>query len=1265
MFERFSVRKPFTVIVAVILVLVLGVVSFTKMQTDLLPNMNLPYVLVMTTYGGASPEEVETSVTRPVEQALASVSGLETMTSQSNENVSMVALEFDDDTNMDAATLDIRENLDLIESSFPDGVGNATILKLSMDMMPVLITAIDSDQMDSAELSEYVNNTLIPGVESVNGVATVSSSGLMENNINVVINSKKIARLNKRIQNAINGEFDEASEQLDEAEDRVNEAQSRLETEKTSANRQIAKAKKALNDAQLSVIEREIQVTSAKVTLESKITDLEEQQKQMDASIEEMQDQLDQMEEAGLGESEEAEALRTQISGYKDNRKTIQSTIRSLNRQVKEMDSALDQIKSGKSRITTQLQTVDEQSADVNNQMTSAEIQLSNSSNQIEAGKEELESAREEAITSANMTKTITVDTIKSLLQAQNFEMPAGYVTENNVQYLVRVGDEATSQEELEKMVLMDIGVDGISPIRLKDVADVAVVDHSEDSYCKINGNDGIILSVQKQSTYSSAEVSDSISEKLDELRDSQEGLHYTNLMDQGIYIDTIVDSVLDNLIYGAIFAIIILFLFLKDIRPTIVVSLSIPISVIFAIVLMYFTGITLNIISLSGLALGVGMLVDNSIVVMENIYRLRKEGWDPKEAAVEGTRGVAGAITASTLTTVSVFLPIVFTSGLTRQLFTDMALTIGFSLMASLIVAVTVVPMMASGVLSSVSSKENSLVNRFCDFYVRCMDKILGKRILVLLLALVIFAGSIFGIQQRGFSLFPDMESQQMSMTLTMPEGSDQEEIVDMANTVTAKALEVSDVETVGSLQSGDSGITSLTSGSGNRTVTMYLMLKEEREYSNQQIKNMIEEKTADFDCELNISTSNMDMGSIAGTGISMTVKGNDLDNLREIADEIAQIMEQTDGTADVSNGQEETTDEIHIVVNKRKAIQYGLTVSQIYQAVSAELSGSSTATSITQNDISYDVTVEKQSDYAVSRSKLKNLRITGTVGSEERTVALSKIASIKNTDSLSSISRENQTRYITVSANVEDGYNPTKLSAAIEDEVAKLDLPKGYSVETGGEAESVYEMAEQIALMLVLAIVFMYLIMVAQFQSLLSPFIILFTIPLAFTGGLIGLLICGMDLSVIAMIGFVMLSGIIVNNGIVLVDTINQLRDDGYDKTEAIIAAGSMRIRPIFMTALTTILGLSTMAAGVGSGSEMSQPMAVVTIGGLLYGTLLTLVVIPCIYSLFMREKREGRGGRRAGMFQKMKRNLPKVPKLPDLKLPKFPKKKNDKFE
>lgn len=1255
MIEKFSVRKPFTVIVAVILVLILGVVSFTKMQTDLLPNMNLPYVLVMTTYGGASPEEVESSVTKPIEQSMASVSGLDTMTSQSKENVSIVMMEFEDDTNMDSVTLDIRESLDLIEDYFPEEVGNPTIMKISMDMMPVLVTAIDSDEMDGQELSDYVEGTLSPAVESVNGVASVSTAGLLNENINVVINEKKIDKLNSKIKKAIDGEFKDASDQIQDAKDKLEDAQSKLDSQRTSANKQLAKAKSALSDAQMSLTEKEIQVTSAQVTLKTKIQEAQAQQKQLEATVKTMksqlkklqdtQKQLEKAEAAGMLSDEQkaqitelktqAKALQTQISGYESNIKTLKSTIKKLQSQDSQMTSALKQIKSGQKKVVANVETLDEQSANAQSSLTNAQITITNNKSKIEDSQKDLDTAKETAIEAANVSKTITVDTVKSLLQAQNFEMPAGYVTEDNVKYLVRVGDEATSQKELEKMVLMDIGVDGINPIRLRDVADVAVVNDDDASYCKVNGNEGIILSIQKQSTYSSAEVSDSITKKLDQLKASKKGLHYTNLMDQGVYINMIVDSVLQNLIYGAIFAIIVLFLFLKDLRPTLVVSLSIPISVVFALVLMYFTGITLNIISLSGLALGVGMLVDNSIVVIENIYRLRKDGMDVKEAAVEGAHGVAGAITASTLTTVSVFLPIVFTTGLTRQMFTDMALTIGFSLLASLIVAVTVVPMMSSGLLSKVSSKENKLINRIRDFYLNIMDKILGKRILVLLLVLALFAGSIYGIAQKGFSLFPNMESTQMSMTLTMPKGSSQEELEDMANTVVVKALEISDIETVGSMQSNGNSVMSLGGSSNDLSVTMYVMLKEDKKLTNKQIKKKLEDKTKDFDCELKVNTSTMDMGSMSGSGVAASVKGTDMNKIRDIADQVADIMENTKGTVDVSDGQEETTEEMHVVVDKEKAIKNGLTVAQVYQAVSAELAEGTKATSVTQNDTSYDVVLEKNSKYASSRAKLKNLKLTGKVGNNEKEVTLQQIAKIKSTDSLSSISRENQTRYITVSANVKDGYNATKLNSQIEKKIKKIDLPKGYSIETGGEAESIYEMMEQLVLMLVLAIAFMYLIMVAQFQSLLSPFIILFTIPLAFTGGLFGLLICGMDLSVIAMIGFVMLAGIIVNNGIVLVDTINQLREQGYGLQEAIITAGSMRIRPIFMTALTTILGLSTMAIGLGTGSEMTQPMAIVTIGGLIYGTLLTLIVIPCIYSLFMREKgerriRKGRKGR-----------------------------------
>ncbi len=1240
MIEKFSVRKPFTVIVAVILILILGGVSFTKMQTDLLPNMNLPYVLIMTTYGGASPEEVELRVTRPIEQAVATVGGLDGIASVSRENVSMVAMEFTDNVSMDAVMLDTREKLDLIENYMPEGAGTPTLLKLSMDMMPVLVTAVSHDDMGATDLSEYVENTLQPSVESVEGVASVNTTGLVEESINVIISDKKIEKVNKKIKNALNGKFDEAEGKLSKAESKLNSAKKTLDSQRKKANDQIAKAKGALNNAQLSVTEKEIQITSAKMTLQSKITEAEMTLKQLEGAVAQLKEQLAQAQEGlstleamGMGETEDAQKLREgiktlqgTIAGYEAQITTLKETIKTLNGQVKQMDSALKQINKGQTTINSQLEMIDAQSANATGAMTSAEIQITNGADKVTMGKEQLEAQKEAALNAADVSKTLTVDTIKALLQAQNFEMPAGYVTEKGIDYLVRVGDQVTSQEELEDLVLIDMGIDGLKPICLKDVADVAVISTEGDTFCKVNGNDGILMSIQKQSTYSASEVSHRITDKLDQIKADNKGFSYTNLMDQGVYIDLIVDSVLENLILGAIFAIIVLFLFLKDLRPTLVVALSIPISVVFAIVLMYFTGITLNIISLSGLALGVGMLVDNSIVVIENIYRLRQEGMGVEEAAVEGAHGVAGAITASTLTTVSVFLPIIFTTGLTREIFTDMALTIGFSLVASLVVAITVVPMMGAGLLGNVSQKENRLINRIRDFYVGIMDKVLALRIITVVLALVLFVGSIGAIAAKGVSLFPTMESPQMTMSLTMPEGATQEELADMANAVIAKVLEVKDVETVGTMQAGASGMSMLTGGGSGKSATMYLLLKEDKKMTNEEIKASIEKKTAKYDCEISVNTSTMDMSSMSGSGVSIGVKGNDIKKLRKLADQVAKVVEETKGTENVSNGQEQTTSEVHIVVDKLAAIRKGLTTAQVYQAVAAELKDGTSATTVEHNDTTLDVIVDQKKSIT-SRKKLNNLELTGSVGGEEKTVKLKDIAEITSTDSLSSIRRRNQTRYLEVTADVKTGYNATKLSNQISKKLKKIDLPKGYSIDSGGEAESIREMMKQIGLMLLLAIIFMYLIMVAQFQSLKSPFIILFTIPLAFTGGIFGLLIAGKDLSVIAMIGFVMLSGIIVNNGIVLVDTINQLREQGYEKNEAIVTAGGMRLRPIFMTAMTTILGLSMMAVGFGQGAEMSQPMAVVTIGGLIYGTILTLVVVPAIYSLMMGDGKKKR--------------------------------------
>ena len=1213
MISKFSVKKPYTVIVAVVLVIILGIVSFTKMTTDLLPSMELPYAIVMTTYQGASPETVETTVTKPVEQSMATISNIKEVNSISSENMSMVILEFEGDTDMNAVSLDMREKLDMIKGYWPDEVGNPTIMKLNPDMMPVMVTAMDSDKLSNTELSELINDKIAPSLEAVDGVASVSSTGLVTEQINAIISEKKINKLNEKIEKALNGQFDEAQNKIDQARAQMESGKNTLDAQRTKANTQLAKAQTALTNGQLSLAQKEVQVTSS-------ITNLKVQKQSLQTSLKTLKTQIAKMEEQAKQVPDAATKMQlaAQIEELKKQETTAKSSIKALDKNLKTLNNALKQIKKGKKTINSKLTQFNVQSATATQKMNDGEIKLAQGEAQLNSSQQQLDSSKEQAKEAANIKNKLTVANVKALLTAQNFEMPAGYISEGNTQYLVRVGDKVTNQKDLANMELLDLGIKGIPPVKLCDVADVAIVDNSADTYCRVNGNNGVVLTVQKQNNYSTADVADKVAAKMKTLTKENKGFHYVNIMDQGVYIDMVTGSVIQNLLMGAILAVFILLLFLKDVRPTIVIACSIPLSVIFAVVLMYFTGITLNVISLSGLALGVGMLVDNSIVVIENIYRLRKEGVPVKEAA----------ITSSTLTTISVFLPIVFTTGLTKQLFVDMGLTIGYSLVASLIVAVTFVPMMSAGVLNKVTQKDSKVINKLQTLYRKVMTRLLDRKIIVVAVTLALFAGSIFGAMNIGSSLMPSMDSTQMTMTIKMPQGSSMEETASMTDTVMKKVKEIKDVDSVaGMISSGSSGISSMTSGgsSNEDQSSMYVLLKEKKKHTNKEIKKEILKKTKKFDCEVEVQESSMDMSALGGSGISVQIKGNDLNKLRSIGKDIAQIVEDTKGTQNISNGSEETTPDLHVVVDKKKAVKNGLTVATIYQQLSEKLKDASEATTITINEKEYSVNVGNSAKNTLTRDDLKKVKLTGTVSGKEKEVTLDQVANFRNSDSLSSINRNQQERTLSVTSEIKDGYNVGKVSSAVQKKIKKYNAPKGYSITMKGEMESIQETTGQIGLMLLLAVAFMYLIMVAQFQSLKSPFIILFTIPMAFTGGFLGLLITGKDLSAIAMIGFVMLAGIIVNNGIVLVDTINQLRESGYEFEEAILTAGTMRVRPILMTALTTILGLSTMAIGLGQGAEMMQPMAIVTIGGLIYGTLLTLLVVPCIYGLFNRRKKK----------------------------------------
>lgn len=1309
MIAKFSVKKPYTVLVGVVLVIVLGVVAFTRMTTDLLPDMSLPYVIVVTTDMGASPEEVESDVTAPIEAAMATTSNIKNVSSSSYDNYSMVILEYEQSTNMDSILIEIQQELDQLGGSFPDTAGTPMIMQIDPDMMPVMIASADVDGMDQLALSAYVTDELLPYLESIEGVASVTPTGVLTESVEVTLDQAKIDALNEKIRDKIDEQFTEAKEELDDAQAKLENGKRQLENGKEELASQ-------MGNASNEIINNKINVSETGLELQDKLDGIAEAhgslmdginglQQAYDGAVklDEAISQLKKVQEtigtvkaailAQLGLSEEsfaalpeeqrtaiekeiAKALDEQvfaalkkngmdISSEEDLAKQItalEGQLQEINKTLAEQEknfadagvslksyqdipaalaklsenemqlragadaikSAQQQLSDGKTQLDGALGTLNETQINTILEMSSGYADMAVGLSQIEEGRTKLEEAQESAEESADLNNILTMDMLTNIFVAQNFSMPAGYVGTEETRYLVRVGDRVDSVDTLSAMVLLDMGIDGIEPITVADVASVEVVDDAGDSYSRINGNPAIMLSVEKQTGYSTGDVTDRVLERFEALEKEKEGLRFAVLMDQGIYIDMIVDSVIENMVVGAILAVIVLILFLKDFKPTFVIACSIPLSVIFAVVLMYFTDISLNMISLSGLALGVGMLVDNSIVVIENIYRLRNEGYSVRKAAVEGAGQMTGAIIGSTLTTICVFAPIIFTEGITRQLFVDIALTIAFTLTASLIVAMTFVPMMASVTLKKTKEIRHDFFERIKEGYGAVLTRTLKWKPLVLIAAVALLAASMAASLSRGFTFMDmDMETNQLSVTVTAKENEmlSEEELRALADEVTERLLTVEGIDTVGAMTGGSA--LSMMGGSDD-AVSMYLLLDEESEVSMDAVTEQIYALTADMDCAVTAETSSSDFSAFFGSGISVEIKGRDLEKLQKLAAEAAAIIEQTEGTVDVRDGLDDVTDSFTVSVNKEKAAEYGMTVAQVYQLVYAKMAADSPATTIAADLKDYEVYVQSEEQAETTLEDIKNLTFTHTDSEGEETeVKLSEIAEFVEGSSLNTINRDAQTRYISVTAGIDDDHNVTLVSAEISKRLAQLDLPEGYSVRMTGEDETINDAMGQLQLMLMLAVIFIYLIMVAQFQSLLSPFIIMFTIPLAFTGGFFALYFTGYEVSVVAMIGFVMLAGIIVNNGIVMVDYINQLRRDGLGKKEAIVEAGMTRLRPILMTALTTILAMSTMALGMGSGSEMMQPMAIVTVGGLVYGTLLTLIVVPCIYDMLNREK------------------------------------------
>lgn len=1249
MFSKYSVKKPYTVLVGVVLVIVLGIVSLSKMTTDLLPDMSFQYALIITTDIGASPEEVESDVTSPIEASMATTSNIKNVSSISYNSYSIVTCEYEQNANMDSIVIEIQQKLDQLDASWDDTVGSPIIMRINPDMLPIMMVAVDVDEMNASELTDYVEKEIRPALESVEGVASVNATGELEEKVVVTLNQKKIDEVNKRIRKAILSKFDDAQGDIDDASNKIKNGQDALKSASGKISDgvdQINKKKKEIEKTEKNLKKQLSELKKQKKNLEAvlkgintfmaseeykALADLEAliaQYEQAGYDTTELKKQLDTANKAIAKQFKELSALGVEIKTYKDLKKaasTISKTLVQVNSGIKTIEEALKKIPAGKEALNDAMDSINSNAAIAALETSNTAAQLAAAAESLKDAQKSLDESKDSATDKADLNNVLTMDTISGLLVAQNFDMPSGYVMDGDEQYLVRVGEAVESVEELEKLILMDMNLEGISAIKLSDVADIEIKDNAGETYAIINGNPGISLSMEKQTGYSTGQVTDRLLEKFQLLEKENSDLHFSVLMNQGIYIDLVVDSVLQNMIVGGILAIIVLLLFLRDIKPTIVIACSIPLSVIVAIVLMYFTGITLNTISMSGLVLGIGMLVDNSIVVIENIYRLRGEGYSIKKAAVEGAHQVAGAIIASTLTTVSVYAPIIFTEGITRQLFVDLALTTAFTLGASLLVALTFVPAMSSATLKRTKEIKHSWFDAFKNAYAKLLEFSLRIKPIVFILSIALLIGSGAAALSRGMDFMDmDMETNQMSVTIG-PKKEQKltfEELTGFSDQVIEKISDIEGIDTIGATAGGNSTM-SLMSG-GSDSVSMYILLDEEADVSIKDVAAEIEERTKDLDCEITTNTSSMDSSSMFGSGIAVRIKGSKLETLQKLAADVADTLKNVEGTTDINDGLDKATPQWTITVDKAKAAKYGYTVAQVYQLVMDKMTSSKSATTITTDIKNYQVFLqsEEQKDTTLEDIKKITFKHTGDDG-KEKTIPLTDICKMEKTTTLSTISRDSQMRYLQVSCGIDEDHNITLVSDEVKKAIDKMDIPEGYTVEMTGEDQNINEAMEQMMLMLILAIVFIYLIMVAQFQSLLSPFIIMFTIPLAFTGGFIGLFISGMEVSVISMLGFVMLSGLIVNNGIVLIDYINQARRAGSSKKDAIIEAGKTRLRPILMTALTTILAMSTSAVGMGKGSEMMKPMAITIIGGLIYGTILTLIVIPCIYDAFNREK------------------------------------------
>ena len=1276
--EKFSVKKPFTVLVAVVMVLMLGFVALTKMQTNLLPDVSTPYLMVVTVYPGASPERVESEVSDVMENALGTVSGVETITATSAENYNLLLMQFNEGTDMNSALVKVSNKIDQTTASLPSSCLTPSIIEYNLNMNAFMTVAVSREGSDVYALSDFVSDTLVPYVERKGGVSSVSTNGLIEKLVQVQLNQSKIDVINEKLLEVIDVQLAEAKAQLDDAEAQINAGRKEYEKElknfgNTVSDQVMSQMGTQVADA-VTVVRDQAQALLESVNQLIGVVQEPEIQQALIEVRDGLQHVMDQFNETGMRDIDSLIEIVAELRTITDKLTTalqqlqarlnvetgtegstatdladdlqVQQSLSTIYNTLESTIKAMDNVPDLMNSFSQALGSYSYQQLNAYMKFSEARDMLNTYETQFKEAQKQYEDAKQKALASADVAKLLDIDTLAQLIYAQNFSMPAGYVDDKDGNsWLLKVGEEYNSVEDIEGALLLH--VDGFGDVRLSDVADVEIIDNAEESYTRLNGERAAVLKIFKSSSSSASTVSDNCLEAFRELEAQYDGLHVVVLSNQGNYITIIVKSILSSMAIGAALAIIVLAIFLKDIKPTLVVGISIPLSVVFAVALMYFTGLDMNVMTLAGLSLGIGMLVDNSVVVIENVYRLRSRGIPAARAAVMGTRQVGMSIVASTLTSVCVFLPVIFSSSIVRSLLQPMSLCIGYCLAASLIVAMTVVPAASATVLKKAEPKKLAWFEKIQNGYGKSLAWCLQHRALPLVAAVVLLVFCVWRVASMGVVLLPTITSNEASITLSTDDGLSKEDSYAVAGQVVEAVMGVENVKEVGITT--DTSVAGLDISQLGLPSTITDLLNAANSYGSYQLNVMLREDLSSSEieaarqalvdatsgikhCTASVEISGMqELTSQLAGGLSVKVYGADAETLNQLGDKVVEMVNETEGFANATTGLGNGDSTINLHIDRDKVRSYGLTVAQVYQQIAAKLTTTTTAqTPVVIDGTSMNVQISDNLD-PVTKENMMELTFTTSVMSADGTTTtgtctLADMATWVEGTAPDSITSENQTQFITVTADTLEGYNTTVQSRELQKKLDAFaqsgEMPEGCSFSMGGESDTVNYMVNEMVQWMALALPFVYLVMVAQFQSLLSPFIVLFTVPLAFTGGLLGLLATGQQLTMISLMGFIVLMGTVVNNGIVFVDYANQLRLGGMERRAALIATGKTRMRPILMTTLTTVLAMLQMVFSDDMASQLMSGMAIVIICGLSYATLMTLYIVPIMYDILFKK-------------------------------------------